>query len=404
MLLTLAWKNIWRNKKRSLIILMATVFGLWAGLMADAVMMGMGESIVNTAIDRDLAHIQIHHPTYPTEKDVSMIIPAGPEVMARIRSIPGVQAVSGRTLIEGMAASPVSNFGVTIVGVIPEEAQQATTLPEYIIEGSFFGSDRKNQIVIGQKLAQRLKLKLNSKIVLSFQGLDVSLISVACRVVGIFKTESGMFDEMNVFVLRSDLIRELGTGPLIHEIAIRTTSAKIVPQVAAMLKAQSGDLLVQTWQEIAPEIEVISVMMLYLSYLFVGIILLALLFGITNTMLMSVVDRIRELGMLMAVGMKKSYVFAMILLETIFLSLTGGVIGMVISGASIQYFSWTGIDLAVFAASFAGFGASTMLYPFLPAAMYIILTGMIIATANIAALLPAWKAIHIHPSEAIRTY
>ncbi len=229
------------------------------------------------------------------------------------------------------------------MGIIPDEAKQTTNLPEKIIAGDYFESDRKNPIVIGQKLATRLNLKLNSKVVLSFQGLDVSFISVACRVVGIFKTESALFDEMNVFVLQGDLFRVLETTPIIHEIAIRTTSAKIMPQVAEMLKAKYDTLLVQTWKEIAPEIAVMSVMMLYSSYVFVGIILLALLFSITNTMLMSVVDRIRELGMLIAVGMKKGKVFAMILLETIFLSLTGGLGGMVIGGVSIRYFSLAGI-------------------------------------------------------------
>ncbi len=404
MLLILSWKNIWRNKKRSLIILAAMIFGLWGGLMAGALMMGMGESIVNSAIDRDLAHIQIHHTVYPAEKEITNIIPNGLDIMAQLRNIGGVQAVSGRTLIEGMAASPVSSFGVTIVGIIPDEAKQTTNLPEKIIAGDYFESDRKNPIVIGQKLATRLNLKLNSKVVLSFQGLDVSFISVACRVVGIFKTESALFDEMNVFVLQGDLFRVLETTPIIHEIAIRTTSAKIMPQVAEMLKAKYDTLLVQTWKEIAPEIAVMSVMMLYSSYVFVGIILLALLFSITNTMLMSVVDRIRELGMLIAVGMKKGKVFAMILLETIFLSLTGGLGGMVIGGVSIRYFSLAGIDFSAFTSGFEGFGASAMVYPFLPVAMYIILTIMIVATANIAALLPAWKAIHIQPSEAIRTY
>jgi putative ABC transport system permease protein len=404
MLLILAWKNIWRNKKRSLIIFVAMTFGLWGGLMAGALMMGMGESIVNTAIERDLAHVQIHQKDYPIEKDIANYIPNGLEVMAQIRNLSGVQAVSGRTLIEGMAASPTSSFGVKIVGINPDNAKQVTNLHEKIIAGGYFDAERKNPIVIGQKLAKRLNLKLHSKIVLSFQGLDGSIISIACRVVGIFKTESALFDEMNVFVRQDDLFRVLDTTPIIHEIAIRTTSSQILPQVEATLKAQYVTLLVQTWQEIAPEIAFLSVTMEQFTYLFVGIILFALLFGITNTMLMSVVDRIRELGVLIAVGMKKSKIFAMILLETMFLSLIGGIGGIVVGGLSISYLSFAGIDLSAFSSSVESFGASAMLYPFLPVVMYIILTLMLLVAANMAALLPAWKAVHIQPSEAIRTY
>ena len=131
---------------------------------------------------------------------------------------------------------------------------------------------------------------------------------------------------------------------------------------------------------------------------------LALLFGITNTMLMSVIDRIRELGVLIAIGMKKSKVFSMIVLETIFLSLTGGLLGIAIGMISIAYYGDTGIDLTAISVSLESFGASAILYPILPVAMYLVLTVMIVLAANIAALLPAWKATHLVPSEAIRTY
>ncbi len=404
MLISLAWKNIWRNKKRSLIILTAITFGLWGGLMSGAIMMGMGESMVNTAIDQDLSHIQIHKKGYSKDKEIINFIPNGPEIIKQTRAVKGVKAVSGRTLIIGMASSPASTFGVKIFGINPDDAKTVTNLYEKIIDGGYFESDRKNQIVIGKKLAKRLNLKLRKKIVLSFQGLDGSIVYTACRVVGIFKTESTQFDEMNVFVNQKDLFRVLDTKPVIHEIAIRAESAKIMPAVYETIKAKFESLSVQTWQEIAPEVAFLSVTMQSFTYLFVAIILFALLFGITNTMLMSVVDRTRELGVLIAVGMKKGRVFTMILLETIFLSITGGIAGILIGGLTIYYFSFSGLDLSAFAEGFESFGSSAVLYPFLPFAMYIILTIMIIVSANIAAILPAWKAIHLQPSKAIRTY
>ena len=119
---------------------------------------------------------------------------------------------------------------------------------------------------------------------------------------------------------------------------------------------------------------------------------------------MSVMERIRELGILIAVGMKRIRIFLMILLETIFLSLTGGILGMLIGAGLIEYYYNVGIDLSAFSNSLESFGSSSMLYPFLPTTMYIVLTVMIIITANIAALLPAWKATHLQPAEAIRTY
>lgn len=242
MLISLAWKNIWRNKKRSSIILAAIAFGLWGGLLSGALMMGMGESIVNTAIDRDLSHIQIHEKDYLVEKEITNFIPNAQDVMTQVQGITGVTAVSGRALIEGMASSPTSSYGVKIVGINPGNAKMVTNINEKIVEGNYFESDYKNQMVIGQKLAKRLNLKLHSKMVLSFQGLDGSIVYIACRIVGIYKTESALFDEMNVFVEQADLFRVLNTEPIIHEITIRTESSKAMPVTYEAIKAKFQNL------------------------------------------------------------------------------------------------------------------------------------------------------------------
>jgi ABC-type lipoprotein release transport system permease subunit len=163
-------------------------------------------------------------------------------------------------------------------------------------------------------------------------------------------------------------------------------------------------LQIESWTDLAPELAYLSTSTNLYMYIFVGIILFALLFGITNTMLMSVVDRIRELGVLIAIGMKKGRIFFMILLETILLSLTGGLFGTIIGVLTIAYFGRAGIDLTFVSTGLESWGMAAVLYPFLPAAMYIVLTIMILFAANIAALLPAWKATHLVPSEAIRTY
>jgi len=164
------------------------------------------------------------------------------------------------------------------------------------------------------------------------------------------------------------------------------------------------DHKVESWKNLAPELSFISSSMEAFTYLFVAIILFALLFGITNNMLMSVMERTRELGILTAVGMKKSRIFIMILSETIMLSLTGGLLGMAFGALFISFYNSSGIDLSAFASGLESFGSSSMLYPFLPAPMYLGLTIMIFVAANIASLFPAWKATHLVPAEAIRTY
>ena len=172
MLIALAWKNIWRNKKRSLIVVIAITFGLWGGLFSGAVMMGMGESMIESAVNRDLGHIQVHKMNYSKDKLIKNYIPNSYNIVAKLNASPEVKAVSPRTLIYGMAASPASSFGVKIIGIDPEKAKQVTNIHQKLVDGDYFESDRKNQIIIGQKLAKRLNLKVRSKVILSFEGLE----------------------------------------------------------------------------------------------------------------------------------------------------------------------------------------------------------------------------------------
>lgn len=405
MLTMLAWKNVWRNKKRSFIIVTAIALGLWGGLLSGAMTLGMIETMVSSAIDRYISHIQIHHPDFSEEPDLHLNIQDADAITEALKAVPGVQATSSRMVINGMAASAASSFGARIVGIDTLAEKSVTTLFQKVEQGRYLGGKRRNPIIIGRKLAERLNLKLNRKLILTFQGKGGEIVYMACRVSGIFKTESTIFDQSTVFVQQSDLARVLDfPAPLIHEIAIRCNSEAAVLPVIEAIREKFPAYQLESWREVAPELAYISSVALPFTYLFVAIILTALLFGITNNMLMSVLERTRELGMLTAVGMKRPKIFVMILLETIFLAITGGIAGMLLGMVSIDYLQKTGIDLTAFSSGLESIGINSMLYPYLPTSVYFGMTIMIIITANIAAMLPAWKATHLEPVEAIRTY
>ncbi len=403
MLFQLAWRNVWRNVKRSTIIIVSIALGLAGGLFAGAVMMGMGESMIESAIDRNLGHLQIHTPAYRQDALVRNNIRAPRKVLSLLDTLGSIKAYSARTLLEGMASSASSSYGVTINGVDPRQERETTGLVSKLVAGNFFADKYRTQAVIGKKLAERLGLKLKSKIILTFQDRSGEIVYMAARIVGLFKTESTAFDDMTVFVRQKDVTRLLGV-PLIHEIAIRLKSSSRLAETKAYLARQFSELAVEEWREIAPELSFMSTSVESFTYLFVAIIIFALIFGITNTMLMAVMERIHELGILMAVGMKRARVFVMILLETLLLSFIGGILGMLIGGAAIAWFNHFGIDLSAFAKGMEGFGSGTTLYPYLPGVMYAALTVMIVVAANISALMPAWKAIRLKPAQAVRVY
>ena len=404
MLLALAWRNIWRNKKRSLIIISAIAVGLCCGLFASATMFGMWDSMINTTIDRDLGHFQIHSKTFEDEKLVTDTIPNFENVLSTLKESQYVTGVSSRVIIEGMASSATTSNGVRILGINPETEKKVTSIYKDIVKGNYFGETWKNQIVVGEKLADNLGLKEKSKIVLGFQGIDGSIIYGAFRVTGIFRTESSMFDKSNVFVKENDLLKLINSDKISNEIVVRLSSVQLVDSVYIPIKNKYPNLSVKYWGELAPELNFYYQSVVLQSNIFVGIILFALLFGITNTMLMSVMERVREFGVLMAVGMKRSRVFFMIIMETISLSFIGGIIGLILALILIQYFASVGINLSAFTEGLSQWSLGTRLYTSLPFSFYPPIVIMILVTAVISAFYPALKAIKLKPATAIRTY
>jgi putative ABC transport system permease protein len=303
-----------------------------------------------------------------------------------------------------MASSPASNSGVQIVGVIPQDETMVTTDQKRIVEGKYLDDVGRYPLVIGKKLAEKLGVRVHSKVILSFAGRDGSIIYGSFRVVGIFETESTVFDRSTLFIRRSDLAGLLGGPPLVHEIAVRLERAESLPGILASTKAKYPTLAVDGWKDLAPELKLTSEMTDVSMLFFLAIILFGLLFGITNTMLMSVLDRVREFGVLMAIGMKRKRVFWLIIFETVFLSLTGGVMGVVVGAVAIDITYKTGINLSIVAEGLSSYGISSMLYPFIPPMMYLWLALLVILTALCAAIYPGLKATKLNPASSIRTY
>jgi len=385
-------------------MLTAIALGLCGGLFATGIMVGMAESMVNTAIDRYIGHFEIHTASFKANPLINDYIPNGDSIAASLKALNGVTGVSARTVIEGMASSPASNSGVQIVGVIPGDESRVTTDAQRIVEGKYLDDAGRLPAVIGRKLAEKLDVRLHSKLVLSFAGRDGSIIYGSFRIVGIFETESTLFDKSTLFVRRSDLAGLLGGLALVHEIAVRLANAELVPQMLTSVKAMDPTLAVDGWKDLAPELKLTAEMTDISMLFFLAIILFGLLFGITNTMLMSVLDRVREFGVLMAVGMKRKRVFWLIIFETVFLSLTGAVIGVVVGAIVIDITNRTGINLSIVGEGLSSYGISSMLYPYIPLDMYGGLAVLVILTALCAAIYPGIKATKLNPASSIRTY
>lgn len=213
-----------------------------------------------------------------------------------------------------------------------------------------------------------------------------------------------MFDERNVFVKKSDLTAISGYGKeQVNEIAVRLQNHDKASQMANELSKAYSELKIQAWKQISPDLAMMNDFMNEMMYIFLIIILMALGFGIVNTMLMVVLERIKELGMLMAIGMNKWRVFSMIMYETVILSLIGGILGMLSSSVILHFWADKGLNLSMVAKGLESIGYSAVIYPQISGNFYVVLTGLVILTGILASIYPARKAVKLNPADAIRT-
>lgn len=401
MLIKIAWRNIWRNRTRSIVVITAIAIGLLAGVFASAFMQGMMRQKIESVIKLEMSDFQFHRPQFTEEYLPKLFIPNSEVIMAEVEQEPSVAGTSGRLISMGMVGSARRSGAIRIMGIDPEKEAVVTGLNEKVVDGAWFEGKSRNPVLISRKVADKYGVELKSKLVLTVQDVEGEIIAGAFRVVGIYESGNGMFDEMNIYVQQDDLRALMHIEAGVHEIAVSLTDHDLAEPLATKYQTAYPDLQVQPWLDLAAGMRfMVEALDVYLYYI-VGIILLALLFSILNTMLMAVLERMREIGVLMAVGMSKARIFLMIMLETVMLTMIGGPFGLLLSYGFVTYFGEAGINLG--GAAYSDLGFSSIVYPYLDTRSYLEVTLMVVVMAVIAAIYPARKALKLIPVEAIRT-
>lgn len=402
MIINIAWRNIWRSQTRSWVVIGAIIIGIWALIFMISFTEGMVNSYIDNAIENSVGHLQVHKEEFKEDSEITYFFTPTADEIQSLSQIDGVQGVSARTKVNAMVGSSRSTYGVQIQGIDADKEQTVTRLSEQMIDGKYLPEKGKNPITVGEALAKKLKIKLRSKVVLTFQDLEGNITAGAFRVSGIFKTGTKPYDEGTAFVRRSDLNSILGQEGIAHELSFFLSDPSQLASVQKQAKTILPNLLVETYSEISPDLKLYEGQIQTSATIFMTIIMLALLFGIVNTMLMAVLERYRELGMLMAVGMNKLRVFSMIVLETIMLATVALLPGLLLGWATVKYYSINGINMTAFSDGLSQFGMSTIVYPSLQTSMYQQLAFAVAITAILGAVYPAWKAIRLKPVDAIR--
>ncbi len=402
MMQKIAWRNILRNKRRSLILIMSIMIGVMAMILTDGLSIGMMRQMLTNQIGADAGYIQIHKKGYKANPSLKNSILDPDEVRSALSKESSSCSVSERLRTFGMVNSAYNSSGVSIVGVTPKSEERVTTIYKYVVKGIYL-SGRPDEIIIGTSTADKLKVGLGDKVVIMASRLDGSIGSEACRVVGLFETFDSGFDQSHVYIPLQTAQRMLGAQDRISEFIVNPAETKQTDQIAGRIRSELPKLYeVLTYKQMLP----LLVMQIQLYdetiYIFYAIIAIALIFGIVNTMLMAVMERTFEFGVDMAIGMSNRRIFTMIMMEAAYLGLTGTAIGLVASFGVLIPLSYSGWNLAMFSESLKSLGVGTTIYPILTVSS-LANTIIIIPLATVCgAIYPALRAVKLQPVEAIR--
>jgi putative ABC transport system permease protein len=400
MLTKIAWRNIWRSKSRSLVIIGAIILGVWALSFINSWMKGMGDMYVSDIINNQTSHIQIHSADFLKERKSEYIIPNSTEVIADLKRTKGVKYVTARIIANGVIIAPRMSKGVMIKAVDPEMEAEVIDLKNKVKEGEYF-NDKRNPMLIGRSLAEKLKIKIGKKVSLQFQDMEGELTGQVFRVVGFYSSGNSKLDEGMVYVQAKDFSPIFKNKGNVQEIAITVDNIEETNTIAKVLQVMNQAVKVQTYEEVMPMIKLFETQFKASGTIITFIVMIALIFGIINTMLMAVLERIKELGILMAIGMNRIKIFGMIVLETLILSIVGLPVGVLLGFITVTYFNKNGVDLSKYGDGLEGFGMSSVIYPVIDSGFYVTVSVAVFFTALFASLYPAMKATRLKPIEAI---
>jgi len=404
MYLQLAWRNIWRNPRRTTVILAAVIIGVWSMIFLGALMRGIAVGMVKNGIATLTGHIQIHHKGYRDDPAVenSMFNYQVVE-KALSQSLPPGAKWSSRVRVNAIANNARHSTGVTMVGIDPGTEAEVSFIESAISRGRYLAQDESNGILIGDALLNKFETRIGRKLVLMSQDMEQEIASRAFRIVGVFRAEMESTEKQFVFVTRSAGQKMLKLGNGISEIAILIPDGYKNLEVYKKLKSAlpSDHFETHSWRELLPfQTAYLKILDGFMWFWFL-VVFVAMGFGIVNTTLMAVFERMREFGLMKALGMKPWWILRDVLAESFLLLICGMIAGNCLGLLSIFALSGSGIDLSALAAGAEYAGMSRIIYPAIAIKDVMVANLTVLLLGLLVSLYPAIKAARFTPVKAL---
>jgi ABC-type lipoprotein release transport system permease subunit len=397
----LAWRNLWRNHRRTLIMLAAITLGVWAMIFMTALMRGMVSQMVTDGISALPGHVQVHHPDYRDDPSIANLIPiSDTELSARFENA-GFAKWASRVRVPAVITSEYESRGLTLLGIDPDSERDLTFVDYDAVEGRFLSSSDESGVVIGKKLASTLNTEIGKRIVLMSQDPDNDIADRGFRVVGLFEANMQSFEENFLFAGKATVQKMLRIGDQVSELVVLGDDYRDVDsEFEKVSQLVDGNVEVKRWFELDPYLGTMLGVMDGFVLVWIVVVFLALSFGLVNTLVMAVFERVREIGLMLALGMKPINILGQIVVESLLLLAIGLAMGSALAWATVQPIK-DGIDVSIVGEGMDMFGMSSVLYPELLLSDVVLANVVVLVLGFLASLSPAWRASRYEPIEAI---
>jgi len=399
LIISLAWRNLWRNQRRTAVILFAMVLGVWAMIVTAAFMRGMSIQALDDTIQNLTGHIQIHQKKYLDDPVIENSFDIDTAVINSLTH-PNISQWSKRLRLPAVISSERDTAGITLIGIDPLQEAPLSFLQTAVVEGQYFQNNNDKGIIIGKKLAENLETKLGKRVVVMSQNMNNEIADKGFRITGIYDTPQEGMETAFIFMTFNSAEKLLGINGLASEIVIMTKSLEHVSTTLDSIKSENPHLDSQSWDTLQPFTKLIEEMYTDFQYVWHLIVFLAMSFGIINTLLMTIFERTREFGLFQALGLKPRFILAQVWIEAVFMLTIALIIGNFVSWLTVLS-TGEGIDVSAFAQGMEMAQLSNII-PFIIVQEDLILANIIVITLGLlTSLYPAWRASRLVPASAI---
>ena len=398
----LAWRNLWRNNRRTLIMLVTIAVGIWAMIFMTALMRGMVNKMVRDAVKVLPGHVQIHHPDYLDDPNIVNSIEEHPDgILLQVLNGPDIVAWSSRVRVAAIISSARESRSITLLGVDPATESEVSFVAGKIVQGSFLNDGDDDGIIVGRKLTETLETGLGKRIVIMSQDPDNEIVDRGFRITGVFDANTEALEEGYVFTGVTAAQNFLSIPGRVHEVAIVGRGFRQIDGMYQAVKNAAGpNFSVLPWTELNSYLGTMLGVMDGFVLVWFMVVFLALSFGLVNTLVMAIFERVREIGLMLALGVKPMIILAQIIVESVCLLFFGALTGNLVAWLTIRPLQ-DGIDLSSYAEGLEMFGYSTILYPEMTVEDVFTANVVVLSLGIIASLFPAIRASRYQPVEAL---